>query len=106
MTQESHQMGLGTRENDPPVTYDTGDTGMTSPAQLEWDGNAHGPTCSPTGISPLPTPRHAQGQCLFWHCSERPQPQKLQDDTGILPSSHTCKKLNNEAQLERQSWGE
>lgn len=43
MTQESHQMGLDTRVNATPVTDDTGDTGVTPPAQPEWGGNGRGP---------------------------------------------------------------
>lgn len=56
MMQESHQMGLDTRENAMPVIYDTGDTDVTSPAEPEWGGNARGATFSPMDTSPPPTP--------------------------------------------------
>lgn len=94
MSQESHQMGLDTRENATPVTYDTGDTGVTFPAEPEWGGNACGPPALPWTPVLLPLPNMPKATACTRHFPERPQPQKLQDDTGILPSLHACKKLN------------
>lgn len=93
MTQESHQMGLDTRENATPVTYDTGDTGVTSPAEPEWGGNARGPPAVPLSPVRLPLPNMLKATTGTRHFPETPQPQKLQDDTGILPFLHACRKL-------------
>lgn len=48
MTQGSHQMGLDTRENATPVTYDTGDAGVTSTADPERGGDGRGAPALPT----------------------------------------------------------
>lgn len=108
--QESHQMGLDTRENAMPVIYDTGDTDVTSPAEPEWGGNARGATFSPMDTSPHPTPPTCPPPPPVLSISlETPSPQKLQDDTGILPSLHACKELNKyslagKVKLGRVSW--
>lgn len=102
--QESHQMGLDTRENAMPVTSDTGDTGVTSPAELQWAGNAPEPPAVPWTPVLLPLPNIP----MYSSCPWKIQTQKLQHDTGILPSLHACNKsskcsLAGKAKLGRAS---
>lgn len=54
MQQESHQMGLDTRETATPIAQDTGDSGGTVPAEPEWGGSARGTSCSPPDTSSPP----------------------------------------------------
>lgn len=105
--QESHQMGLDTRENATPVTSDTGDTGVTSPAELQWAGNAPEPPAVPWTPVLLPLPNMP----TYSSCPWKIQTQKLQHDTGILPSLHACNKSSNcslarKAKLGRPSYND
>lgn len=79
-------------------SHDTGDTGVTSTADPEWDGDGRGA---------LALPKRPNSPPALGISTERPQPQELQHDTGILPSLQP--KLNKcslagKAKSGRVSW--